>query len=108
MLNTSHSKERLDTNNKNLKGSTMTEVCNDAVNHIKLEECTENKHEWWNTVMLESNGKRLSMITVHRIVDSNTKIANSCKDQCERKCGKIKRVKEMREEMLKDLKNETN
>jgi len=56
--------------------------------------------------MLESNGKRLAIITLHIIVDANTASVNSCKAQCERKCGKIKRAKEIRAEMLKELKQE--
>ena len=45
---------------------------------------------------------------MHRIVDANTKSANSCKAQHERKCGKIKRAKEIRKELLNDLEKETN
>ena len=105
-LNTSDSKETLDRNKSFLKGGTMTAIWNDVVNYIKIEECTENKNGWWNTVMLESNGKRLAIITLHRIVDANTASVNSCKAQYERKCGKIKRAKEIRAEMLKELKQE--
>ena len=57
---------------------------------MKLEECTENKHGWWNIVLLESNGKRLVIITPYIIVDANVKSLNSCKSQYEKKCGKIK------------------
>ena len=42
------------------------------------------------------------------MVDANTTSVNSCKAQWERKCGKIKRAKEIRKELLKDLKNEIN
>ena len=105
-LNTSDSKETLDGNKSFLKGGTMTAIWNDVVNCIKIEECTENKNGWWNTVMLESNGKRLAIITLYRIVDANTASVNSCKAQYERKCGKIKRAKEIRAEMLKELKQE--
>ena len=43
---------------------------------------------------------------MHRIVDANTKITNSCKAQHERKCGKVKREKCIRVEMLQELKKE--
>ena len=77
MLNTSDNKETLDDNTSFLKGGTMTEVWNDVMNRTNLEECTENKHEWWNIVMFESNRKRLSIITLCRIVDTNAKTINS-------------------------------
>ena len=77
---------------------------NDLVNHMKLEECTEHKNGQWNKLMLEINGKRLAMLTVHIIVDTNTKSVNSCKAQYERKCGKIKIAKDFRDETLKELK----
>ena len=54
--------------------------------------------------MLESNWKRLAITTVYRIVDTNTTSVNSCKAQHESKCGKIKRAKEIRKELLKNLK----
>ena len=56
--------------------------------------------------MLESNGKQLAIITLCRIVDANVKSTNSCKAQRERKHGKIKRAKDIRTEMLQELKNE--
>ena len=56
--------------------------------------------------MLESNGKRLATITVQRIVAANKKSVNSCKAQHEKKCGKIKEAKDIRAEMLQELKNE--
>ena len=43
--------------------------------------------------MLEGNGKWLAMITVHKIVDANTKSVNSTKNQHKRKIGKVKRAK---------------
>ena len=82
----------------------MTKMLNDAANHTKIKECTENKNRWWNTTMLESNGKRLAIITVCRIVDANITSVNSCKAQCDMKCRKIVRAKEIRKELLKDLK----
>ena len=51
--------------------------------------------------MLESTGKRLTIITVHRIVDTNKTSVNSCKTQHERKIGKIKRAKDVRAESFK-------
>ena len=74
-LNTSD-KEILDRNKSFLKGGAMTAIWNDAVNYTKLEECTENKNGWWNTVILESNGKILAIITAYRIVDANTTSVN--------------------------------
>ena len=82
----------------------MTALWNDVVDHIKVEECAENKHGQCNIVMLESKGKILATIIVHRTVDANTTSVDSCKAQCERKCGKIKRAKEVRKEVLKELK----
>ena len=86
----------------------MTAFWNDAKNCAKIEECMENKNGWWNTIMLESNWKGLAIITVYRIVDTNTTSINQCKAQHERKCGKIKRAKEIRKELLNDLEKETN
>ena len=82
----------------------MTEIWNDVANCTKKEEHTENKNGQWNTAMLESSGKLLAIITVCRIIDGNTTSVNSCKAQNERKCGKIKRAKEIRKELLKNLK----
>ena len=56
--------------------------------------------------MLESTGKRLAIITVHRIVYDNSNSFNSCKAQYGRKCGKIKREKDIRDKMMNELKNE--
>ena len=44
--------------------------------------------------MLEVNCKQLAIITVYRIVDTNTKSVDSTKVQYERKTGKVKREKE--------------
>ena len=43
-LNASDSKKTLDSNEPFLKEGTMTAIWNDAVNHTKIEECTENKN----------------------------------------------------------------
>ena len=40
-------------------------------------------------------------------MDANATSVNSCESQCERKCGKMKRVKDTRVEMLQELKQET-
>ena len=40
------------------------------------------------------------------IVDANAKSVNSCKSQHEQKCEKVKRTKEIRAEMLRELKDE--
>ena len=50
--------------------------------------------------MLEINGKRVAAINVCRIVDANARSKNSLKYQHERKLGKVKRSKEIGEEML--------
>ena len=84
----------------------MIVVWNDAVKHAKLEECTENKNGWWNTVMLESNRKILAILKVCRIVDANSTSANSCKARCERKGREIKRAKDIRAEMFQELEQE--
>ena len=84
----------------------MIVAWNDMLNHMKLEEFTENDNRWWNAAMFERNGKRLSIMTVCRIVDPNAKSVNSCKFQHKRKFGKIKRAKDIRDEMSKQLKNE--
>ena len=78
---------------------------NDVTNHMNLEECTENNNGQWNEVMLESNGKRCPVMTMCSTVDNNSKCVNSCKAQRERKCSKIKREKDIRDEILKEPKN---
>ena len=85
----------------------MKAFWNDVVNCVKLEEYTENKHGWCNSAMLESDGQMLAMIKLHRIVDNNTKSANPCKSEHERKCGKIKIANDIKAEMFQELKNET-
>ena len=52
-------------------------------------------------MILERRCKQLATKIVHRIVDSNTTSMNSCKAQHERKCGKIKRAKDIRQESKK-------
>ena len=64
---------------------------------MTLYECVENENRWWNIVMLERNGKRLAIVNVCRIVDAKTRSANSSKVHHERKYGKVKRTKEVRE-----------
>ena len=105
MLNASDSKEKLNNNKLFSKGGTIGEIWIDVINHTKLEECTENKHWWLIAIMLESNGNRLSAITMCVIVDTNTTSVNSYKYQYERKLEKIKRVKEIRADMLQELKH---
>ena len=78
MLNASDSEKMLGKSKLLSKGGVMTEVWNDVVNFMKLEEYTENKYGWWSTVMLESNWKQLAITTVCRIVDASTKSVNSC------------------------------
>ena len=51
----------------------MTAVWNDVVNHMNLEEYDENKHWWCDTLVLESDAKRLEITTLCIIVDDNAK-----------------------------------
>ena len=51
--------------------------------------------------MMEIHRTRLAIITACRIVDANTQSLNSYEDRHERKRGKIKRAKDVRDEMLK-------
>ena len=69
---------------------------------MKAEESEENK----NALILENRGKRLAIITVRGILDSNTKSINSCKAQCKRKRGKLKRAKYIRKEIFQELRKE--
>ena len=85
----------------------MTAAQNDVVHCMELCECAENKHRWLSTAMLERNGKRLDMTKVRTLVDVSARSVNYSKAQHNRKCGKVKRTKEIREDLLQELKNTT-
>ena len=76
---TSDVKEMLDNANSFLKGGTTTALWNGVEICMKLDECGGNEHGWWNIFMLESNDKRLDIITVQRIVDATARSTNSSK-----------------------------
>ena len=82
----------------------MTALWNDATNCVKSQERTDQNHGWYRTIALEEGGKRLAIITAHLIVDTNTKIVNSCKSQCEWNCMKVKKAKDVRAEIFRELK----
>ena len=67
----------------------MKSAWNDVVSCMKLHECAENEHGWWNAVMLENNGERLAAMKVRRIVDVSAISENYFKSQGKRKCGKV-------------------
>ena len=75
----------------------MTASRNDVASRMKLDECGENEHRWWSAAILENNCKTLSSITARRIIDESTASVNYSKSQCERKRGKVKCAKEIRE-----------
>ena len=51
----------------------MTVLWNDTTNHMKLKESTEQHHLQHNTNMLADRVKITEIVTVHRIVENNTK-----------------------------------
>ena len=97
VFNTSDSREALDQGKTFLKGGSFTALWGDVRNYVKLEERHEHHHGWWNTMVLEGNKKRIAIITMHRLVDNDTKSINSSKAQYDRKVGKVTRAKVIRE-----------
>ena len=69
----------------------------------KLDESTEKNHGWLSIVMLEIRGKILATIKLHGIAGASYKRENSCKDENERKYGKVKRAKDMRTEIFQEF-----
>ena len=65
----------------------------------------EQKHGWWNSIALKGGNKKLAIIVVRRMVDANAKGVKSFKVRCEISCGKAKRARQTREELLIELKN---
>ena len=104
MLSMSDSKEEFVKDKSFSKGGTQTSFWNDATNHMKLEERAEKNYGLWRTAIIESRRKRLAIMTMRRIIDTSNKSVNSCKAQHERKSGKVKRAKDIRTEMLQELK----
>ena len=61
----------------------------------------EKEDNWCKTVVLKRNRKIIALINVHRLVDLETSRVNSCKDQCERAIGNVKRVRQIRKMQLR-------
>ena len=106
MLNASDIKEELEKRKSFLKGGTSTELCNDSTKFMTLDESIEKKHGRRSEAIIESRGKILVTITVHRVVDISNKGANSYKPQHERKRSRVKIAKDIRTKISQELKKQ--
>ena len=103
IVNTSDSGEKVETGSFFLKGGTFTALWSTIANYVDRECMFEQKHGWWNSVMLKGNRKTIALITTCRLVDSETRGVNSSKAQCERAIGNVKRARHIRAEQLREL-----
>ena len=57
-------------------------------------------------MIIEGNGRKVAIITLHGITDGDKSSANSSKAQCDIKEGKVTRAREIRDKMLVELTKE--